>query len=103
MNAIKIAIQIQVTIDDVNEVVAWTFDEVWNEWSEPYFEKTEADKVAKIHNCTYDKVMDSFRFEQGGNVEEFKALEIQTLDGAKKVYAIGTGSWIWDVVEWVEN
>jgi hypothetical protein len=99
----KEARRIRVTIDDVNKFVAWTFDEEWNEWAVPHFEKNEADKVATAHNCKYNPDNDSYEFEQAGEVEEFEGLEIKTFEGPKKVYPIGAGSWVWDEVEQTEN
>jgi hypothetical protein len=99
----KEAKMIRVTIDDVNTFIAWTFDETWNEWAVPHFEKSEVDKVAKIHNCTYNPKKDSYEFVQGKEVEEFEGIKIQTLDGPKKVYPIGAGSWVWDEIEQTEN
>lgn len=100
---LKEAKRIKVTIDDGNTFIAWTFDEVWNEWAVPHFEKGEADKVAKVHNCKYFPQKDSFVFVQGNEIEEFEGLNIQKMEGPKKVYAIGAGSWVWDEVEPVEN
>jgi hypothetical protein len=99
----KEARMIRVTIDDVNKFVCWTFDEEWNEWAVPHFEKSEADKVAKVHNCKYNPQKDSYEFAQGKEVEEFEGIKIQTFDGLKKVYPIGAGSWVWDEVESIEN
>jgi hypothetical protein len=99
----KVARRIRVSIDNVNKFIGWTFDEKWNEWSEPYFEKIWADKVAKAHNCKYNPTNDSFEFEQSGEIEEFEGIEIKTIEGTKKVYAIGAGSWIWDEVEQIQN
>ena len=45
----------------------------------------------------------SYEFEQDGDIEEFEGIEIKTLEGVKKAYAIGAGSWDWDEVESVEN
>jgi hypothetical protein len=103
MKKLKEAIRFKVSIDDKNTFIAWTFSEKWNEWSEPYFEKSEADKVAKIHNCKYNLDNDTYEYEQNGDVEEFEGIEIKTIEGIKKVYAIGAGSWVWDEAESVEN
>ena len=62
----------------------------------PYFEKEEADRVAKIHACTYSPSKDAYEFEQDNVDEVFEGLMIETADGARKVYSIGGGTWIWD-------
>lgn len=95
----KKAKKIKVTINDEDFFDAWTLEEEWNEWAVPYFEKPEADKVAKIHDCKYNPSTDSYEFEQDEEVEEFSGLMIETEEGSKKVYSIGGGSWIWDKKE----
>ncbi len=92
----KTAQKIKVTIDDVNIFDAWSLEEVWNEWAIPYFEKQEADRVAKVHSCKYNVIKDAYEFEQDGEIEEFESVTIDTPEGPKKVYSIGGGSWIWD-------
>ncbi len=92
----KVAKKIRVTINDEDIFDAWHLEEEWNEWAIPYFEKQEADKVAKIHACKYNPSKDAYAFEQDGEVEEFSGFLIETEEGSKKVYSIGGGSWIWD-------
>ncbi len=92
----KVAKKLKVTINDADIFDAWTLEEEWNEWAVPYFEKSEADRVAKIHACKYNSSKDTYEFEQDGVLEEFEGVEIETEEGSKKVYSIGGGSWIWD-------
>ncbi len=98
MSGIKTAEKIRVTIDDEQVFNAWSFGEEWNNWAVPYFEKEEADKVVAVHNCLYNQAIDSYEYEQDGQVDTFESLTIKTEEGDKKVYAIGSGEWIWDLV-----
>ena len=101
MKTLKTATLTWVTIDDAHKFLAWIFDEDWNGWAVPYFEKSEAEKVAKVHGGKF--YADSFMFQQGDEIEVFEEAEIMTPEGKKKVYAVGAGSWVWDEVEWSEN
>ena len=96
MTSKQCAEKIKVTINDNDFFEAWSFGETSNDWEVPHFEKSEADKVARLHNCTYDAIKDAYCFEQDGEVQEYEGFMIETCEGQKKVYAIGSDGWIWD-------
>ena len=87
----KIAKKIKVTIDDENSFYAWTFGDTWNGFEVPYFEKAEADKVAKSIGGSFDRVSRDFIFETF-----FKSNVINTDEGQKEVWPIGAYSWTWE-------
>ena len=59
----------------------------------------EFNKCAEFPMC-YDEIYDQFYAWDGGN-EDFdfwKGKSYETEDGTKTLYAIGSGSWVWDAV-----
>ncbi len=59
--------------------------------------------MAKIHGCAYNASKDSFNFDETGEEASYEGFEIDTTEGVKKVYPIGSGAWAWDEDEWVED
>lgn len=80
----------------------------WNGWATPCFEKEVADKIAKdtVENSapnslciSYSEKHDAYIVrcvDQDSEPEFFGGSTIQTPDGQKHVYALGSCSWIWD-------
>lgn len=79
----------------------------WNGWAMPYFVKEIADiiiqkiSVPKDLEISYDDKNDNYiaKVYADGKVDEiniFKKSIIDTPDGKKEVYAIGSGYWVWD-------
>lgn len=72
----------------------------WNGWAMPYFEKEVADKVIlETHsiNIKYEEEKERyFVVEEDGFSYYIDKEIIDTEDGEKEVYGIGSGSWIWD-------
>ena len=78
----------------------------WNGFATPGFEKNVADKIA--HNCTtkdtitikYDAKNDCYiikEFQDGKvySTEKIYKSTVQTKDGTKELYDIGSFSWVW--------
>ena len=82
------------SIDEIEKFTGYTFGDDWNGWAVPYFEKEEADKVAKSFNGRYEN--DTYFFDDGyDGEEEYEKQTIETVDGPKEVYAIGAYNWTW--------
>lgn len=88
--------------------VGWTAGEKWNTCDCPRFDKNEAIKIMDDFNshlseqepkATYDEEKDTFYFPyediHGIELDEYKGTIINTFEGLVKVYAIGTGCWVW--------
>ncbi len=87
---------------DDNEFEGWTADKRWNGWAMPCFEIQQATKLAELlqDQLRYDPSEDAFIGPSGGEEEVWAANIIDLPDGGQtKVYAIGAGSWMWDIVE----
>lgn len=86
----------------------------WNGWACPYFTKDQADRLVTAwerhgYQAAYNAQADVFKFGPLDTVgdsaavdlndpeeaEQFGAVEV---DG-RKLYPIGAGAWIWDMVE----
>lgn len=79
----------------------------WNGWACPYFEKEVADYIASIvtdnETCIleYNEEQDKYFYTvmEGGEIIEtdyFEKRIINTPEGIKEVYPIGSCNWIWD-------
>lgn len=88
-------------LDDV-EFEGWTADKRWNGWAMPYFETQQATKLAGllVDQLRYDPAQDAFIGSSGDEEEIWPGHFIGLPDGGEaKVYAIGAGSWMWDILE----
>lgn len=83
------------------EFHGWTADQRWNGWAMPFFEIAQATKIAEL-------LQDQLRYDPSQDVfiglsdeEEIWAGQIIDLPdgGRSKVYAIGAGSWTWELCE----
>ena len=87
---------------DDNEFEGWTADKRWNGWAMPLFELPQATRLAEVMNnqLRYDMSQDAFIGSSGDEEEVWQSQIIDLPDGGQtKVYAIGAGSWIWEIVE----
>lgn len=87
--------------------------ETWNGFDCPYFEFEECEKIMNAFNkeneecdvdvkIIYDSTNDCF-IEQDENYDEdeyvtYEALFIETSEGSKKVYPLGTCYWMWEEI-----
>jgi hypothetical protein len=84
------------------EFDGWTADKRWNGWAMPSFENQQATKLAELleDQLRYDPGQDAFIGSSGDDEEIWPGQLINLPDGGQaKVYAVGAGSWMWDVVE----
>jgi hypothetical protein len=88
-------------LDDV-EFEGWTADKLWNGWAMPCFEIQQATRLAELlaEQLHYDPAQDTFISSSGDDVDVCAGQLIDLPDGGQvKIYAIGAGSWMSDVVE----
>ena len=73
----------------------------WNGWAKPFFVKEAADLVClQMTGLAYDATADSFDITMDGELKQYAGSQIEVPGiGSIKVYAIGSGSWCWDVWE----
>lgn len=86
--------------------IGWTADERWNGWACPRFEKEEADKILEDfnlgaeHQARYNEEKDTYYFpsifDDEVEWDEYQGQIINTFEGPKKIYTIGSGFWVWD-------
>lgn len=95
----------------------WTFGGEWNGYERPYFEKSEADRISlmnrqlrhggvEVQTVRYHPVGDYFLMREPGAVrggERVRGQTIQTTSGPRHVYAIGNGSWVWQMANRPKN
>lgn len=87
---------------DEHEFEGWTADRRWNGWAMPCFEIKQATKLATLlgDQLRFDSGQDAFIGSSGDDEEIWAGQLIDLPDGGQaKVYAIGAGSWMWDIVE----
>jgi len=87
-------------LDDI-EFEGWTADRLWNGWAMPSFETQQATQLAKLleDQLRYDPAQDAFIGSSGDEEEIWPSEFIDLPDGGQvKVYAIGAGSWVWDII-----
>ena len=95
-------------LDDA-EFDGWSAGKRWNGWAVPCFEIQQATKLAEQleDQLRYDPDQDAFISSSGDEEDICAGQFIDLPDGGQvKVYAIGAGSWMWDIVEesgWVWN
>lgn len=91
----------------------YTFNQHWNGWEMPLFEKKVANKIAKAssikfsdgeeYRCYYDKNKDVYYYKTPDEVDPYIVAEgttIITEDGNEiKVYDFGLSGWIWEEVK----
>lgn len=88
-------------IDDA-EFDGWTADKRWNGWAMPCFEIQQATKLAVLleDQLRYDLGQDAFIGSSEDEEEIWPGQLIDLPDGGRvKVYAVGAGSWMWDIVD----
>ena len=86
-------------LDDV-QLFGWTDNKRWNGWAMPLFEITQATKLTEflMDQLRYDSAQDVFIGLSGDDEEIWAGQFIDLPDGGQvKVYAIGAGSWTWDL------
>ena len=90
------------TIDDQDYFEGYHYPSIrWNGWACPYFTKEEGLRIAEKTNNSiiYDAEKDCFRETyQSFEEEEPNEYGSTVIDGMK-LYAIGSGVWVWDDVE----
>jgi hypothetical protein len=87
---------------DEYEFEGWTTDKRWNGWAIPCFEMQQAAKLARLleDQLRYDPIQNAFIGSSGDEEETWVGQLIDLPDGGQvKVYAIGAGSWMWDLIE----
>lgn len=86
------------SIDGEDAKKGWTFGDSWNGFECPYFEKPEADMIAKEFGGRFENGEYLFPLdpdEPNGETENFSSQEIDTTEGKKTVWAIGAWGWTW--------
>jgi hypothetical protein len=84
------------------EFEGWTADRLWNGWAMPCFEIQQATELAKLleGQLRHDPAQDAFIGSSGDDEEVWSGQIIDLPDGGQaRVYAVGAGSWMWDIVE----
>ncbi len=81
------------SLDGGNIYKGYTNGGIWNGWECPYFEKEEADKIAKDYNGEF--VDDTYVFPNDDD-DVYESENLETVDGKKKVWAIGAYAWVWE-------
>lgn len=104
------------SIDDEDVFPGYTYGEHWNGFACPMFEKEDGLQIAKGINAFspysdgselhFDEGTDTFIYSQPTGkpderevVDWFKGRDVQTPDGVKHLYDIGSHSWIWTEAE----
>lgn len=85
-----------------DEFSGWSGGQLWNGWECPFFETESALAIVAMLNRWYPE---SARMESGsivveldGERDEFTSQTIETPEGFKTAYAIGSGAWCWQSV-----
>jgi hypothetical protein len=84
-------------------VPGWTRGAHWNGWACPYFERDAALAILAKQDegggkSQYDETTDTMLVWTEGDDEprRYPAEVLQTPEGPKTVYAVGSWEWIWD-------
>lgn len=84
-------------------IPGWTQGEDWNGWAMPLFEATEAWEIVYRQNTVvpnsawHDSEKDEFCFSlAGGEPERYGGVDVKVGCCQVRLYAIGSGSWIWE-------
>jgi hypothetical protein len=90
------------------ELDGWTTGNEWNGWATPVFEKKAAEAILKETAKMYKEIGEKFKWSYSAKTDTFthqsehdeepekaKGAVIETAEGPKKVYGIGTGFWTW--------
>lgn len=101
----KLATKSIFSIDGVGEFHGYTFGQTWNGFACPYFELSAALKIAESYPLvvSYDAIKGVFKLDEGylpEDVYEVSAQIINTVDGPKNVYSIGSFGWVWEDAAW---
>lgn len=79
----------------------------WNGWAMPVFDQEGIDRIREVFGSdemSYDEKRDVLILDLGEDVddecrfEEYEGFDIYVNGEIKHVYAIGSGSWVWDEV-----
>ena len=95
------------TIDNIAEAyIGYTDGTLWNGWSTPYFEKSEALALMNNYNkngdadfrITFDPIEYTFTLYAGEPEPSdwWQGHAYHTEEGVKWLYGIGAYSWVWD-------
>lgn len=96
------------SIDTFGEcsIPGWTDEEPQCGWAAPLFETAEAYDILARQNqvrpgsAWYDRTTDEFRFcFDEGEPERYGGIDVEIGRGTLRLYAIGSGSWIWEEAE----
>ena len=85
--------------------------ELWNGWEKPYFEWGVVKEIVSSINELNDNDDLQINSEKKVIIDltysnepyEISGETVQTEDGEKVLYALGTGSWIWSLYSNVDN
>jgi hypothetical protein len=90
--------QCSFSIENGEAFRGYDLGDTWNGWRMPAFPFAEAQKVAEACSINYDAKLDAFIFDYDKDYdpEVYSSKEYQTVDGTKKLYAIGAGCWVWE-------
>jgi len=85
----------------------YTYGQTWNGHACPLFEIETAKEIAKAASyaeegflISYSPEKNAFILDYQGEVEEVNAQEIETEEGPRTVYPLGSHSWTWWDEEW---
>lgn len=81
----------------------FTNGEKWNGWESPVFTYDESVKILNASRCNgydwhYDTLADAFVIELDDEMQYVPANLIEVGTEVEVIYAIGTGDWIWEMV-----
>ena len=92
-------------IEDGPEYVGYTTGEGWKVYESPYFEKEVIEQIfidTEDVVWGYNEIQDYYTYhlldhsiEDVNDLPVVRGTFIETIDGAKHVYQLGAGSWIW--------
>ena len=92
-------------IEDGPEYVGYTTGEGWKVYESPYFEKEVVEQIfidTQDVVWGYNELQDYYTYhlldhsiEDVNDLPVVRGTFIETIDGAKHVYQLGAGSWIW--------
>ena len=95
----------RVQIDGVKGIFkAYVERDSWNGFAMPYFTKEEGMRIARAISVpggpklSYWASKDAFVETCDGERTTYKAMQIPTMNGLRKLYPIGNSVWMWDIV-----
>jgi hypothetical protein len=100
------AIKTTFTLDGEKFFEGYTFNDNWNGFACPYFEKEVADQIAVEYNGKFVEETQTYLFIDENETTESQVVydednkysqgEIGTVDGQKTVWALGSFVWTWE-------